>query len=45
MVLKKAELENIYGGKNKWSIGIVIGILGTFFAGVIDGYFRPLRCN
>lgn len=42
------ELKLISGGKKTgvWaSIGIVVGVIGTLIAGIIDGYLRPLGCN
>lgn len=42
------ELSLISGGGKKgvWAtIGIVLGVLGTLIAGIIDGYLRPLGCN
>lgn len=43
----KEELKLICGGKaGVWaSIGVVLGVLGTLFAGILDGYLRPLGCN
>lgn len=38
------ELLNIEGGISAWGvIGIGAGIV--FVIGVIDGFFRPLKCN
>ena len=46
MVLKKDNLINIIGGgANRFTWGILIGGLVTLITGMIDGYFRPLKCN
>lgn len=46
MVLKKDNLINIIGGgANRFTWGILIGGLVTMITGMIDGYFRPLKCN
>lgn len=42
------ELINISGGGKKgiWTaVGVVLSVLGTLIAGIIDGYLRPLKCN
>lgn len=42
------ELITINGGgkKSLWgAFGIVLGVIGTLIAGIIDGYLRPLTCN
>ena len=42
------ELVEIYGGGKKgvWAtIGVIVGVVGTLIAGIIDGYLRPLGCN
>lgn len=44
MILKENELLKIEGGasfKFLW----VIGAIGAFLAGVIDGILRPFQCN
>ena len=41
----REEAKMIVGGKNKWTIGVIIGVVATFIAGIIDGYLRPLSCN
>ena len=43
--LNDKELMNIEGGAIK--AGLVIGIAAgvTFLIGLIDGIFRPLKCN
>lgn len=44
-MLKEKELQNIYGGANKWlTLGIVGGLI-AFFSGFLDGFVRPLSCN
>lgn len=46
MVLNNDTLENIIaGGVNKFTWGILISGLVTLLTGMIDGYFRPLKCN
>ena len=42
--LKKEQLMKIEGGMSTWAaIGIGAGIV--FLIGVLDGFFRPLKCN
>ena len=42
--LKKDELIKIDGGISTWgAIGIGAGIV--YLIGVLDGIFRPLKCN
>ena len=42
--LTDTELEEVSGGFGAWGIaGIIAG--AVFLIGVIDGYFRPLRCH
>ncbi len=45
ITLTNNELKSINGGAMKFgiAIGIVAGV--TFIIGVIDGIFRPLKCN
>lgn len=43
-MLNNDELSMISGGAIKWTIGLIIGALGAFLAGVLDGYLRP-KCN
>lgn len=45
MELNTNELIDIKGGKNNWTIGVIIGVIGTLIAGIFDGYLRPLTCN
>lgn len=46
MVLKNDDLINIIGGgANRFTWGILISGLITLITGMIDGYFRPLKCN
>ena len=45
MVLKKEELNEVIGGGISLSILGIIGAIGVFIAGVVDGFLRPLRCN
>lgn len=39
------ELNQVYGGKASGMIFFALGGLITFLIGVIDGYYRPLKCN
>lgn len=43
-MLNNQELALVSGGAIKWTIGFVIGAIGVFLAGVLDGYLRP-KCN
>lgn len=45
ITLTNDELKNINGGAMK--TGIAVGIIAgvTFLIGILDGIFRPLRCN
>lgn len=43
-MLNNEELSMISGGAIKWTIGLIIGALGAFLAGVLDGYLRT-KCN
>lgn len=43
-MLNDQELVLINGGAVKWTIGLIIGAIGAFLAGVLDGYLRP-KCN
>ncbi len=45
MVLKEQELEMIVGGGISYTIMGLIGAIGVFLAGVVDGIIRPLKCN
>lgn len=45
MVVSNEELKIIYGGKTKWTIGVILGVISTLIAGIFDGYLRPLSCN
>lgn len=45
MLLKEQELENIRGGGIAHSVIGIIGAIGVFIAGVVDGILRPLKCN
>jgi multidrug transporter EmrE-like cation transporter len=44
MKLNEQELMSIEGGV-KYSVLMTIGAIGVFIVGVIDGIFRPLKCN
>ncbi len=45
MILKEQELESVVGGGIAYSVLAIIGAVGVFLAGVVDGILRPLRCN
>ena len=43
MVLSKEELTKVQGGsKTLW---FIVGVIGTFLAGLFDGIVNPNRCN
>ena len=42
--INEQELMNIEGGITTWGV-IGIGAAVVFAIGVIDGFFRPLKCN
>ena len=42
--IKNEKLVSIEGGISKWA-AIGIGAAVVFVIGVIDGIFRPLKCN
>ena len=44
MEINKRELNNIRGGTLVSKFIIVGGVI-TFIIGIIDGFFRPKRCN
>ena len=44
-LLTEKETTEIYGGVAKSVIALGIMGLGVLIAGIIDGYFRPLKCN
>lgn len=39
------ELKQIKGGGISLGLGLLIGAGVVLVAGIIDGYFRPLKCN
>ncbi len=42
-ILSSEKMENIKGGgKSLW---FIIGGIGTFFLGFINGFVNPKRCN
>lgn len=43
--ISKNELRSINGGGFSLGLGILIGGLGAFFIGVVDGFVRPLKCR
>ncbi len=44
-MLTEKEMLNVYGGKVSWSLITTIGGVITLLVGIIDGFFRPLKCN
>ncbi len=44
MKLNEQELLSIEGGI-KYSILAIVGAVGIFIAGVVDGFLRPYKCN
>ena len=47
MVLNDEETRTIIGGASYKGIGIgiIIGAIGSFIVGIVDGFLRPLKCN
>lgn len=45
LILKEQELETIVGGGISYSVLAIVGAIGVFIAGVVDGIIRPLKCN
>ena len=43
--LNDKELMNVEGGAAKFGIALGIAAGVTFIIGLIDGLFRPLKCN
>lgn len=43
--IKDEKLKTIQGGAIGFGIGVLIAAGVVFIIGVIDGYFRPLKCN
>lgn len=39
-MLSNQELTLVSGGAIKWTIGIVLGAIGAFLAGVLDGQIK-----
>lgn len=44
-ILKEQELASIKGGGAGVAIGIVIGTIIVFLAGLLDGISRPISCE
>ena len=42
--IEQQDLEKIEGGASVWGV-IGIGSAIVFLIGVVDGFFRPLKCN
>lgn len=43
--MSNEELQNVYGGAVKWAALGIISTAVTFIIGLVDGYFRPLKCR
>ena len=43
--MSNEEMQKIQGGGINWSIVSFAGAALALLAGVVDGFFRPLRCN
>lgn len=43
--LKEEELKQINGGGFHIALGFLIGAVGSFLVGLVDGYIRPLACR
>lgn len=39
------ELMNVEGGKGMGGLLLVLGGIVVFLIGVVDGIYRPLKCN
>ncbi len=44
-MLSDFELNNINGGAVRWGVYAILGVAISLIAGILDGYFRPLKCN
>lgn len=44
-MLSDKDMKNINGGAIKWGIMAVISVAVSLIAGILDGYFRPMKCN
>ena len=44
-MLNIEELSNVKAGAMKWTVGVAVGAILSFLAGVIDGFMRPLGCH
>lgn len=44
-MLKDKEMKNITGGGKGWILYAILGAGLSLIAGIIDGYFRPMKCN
>ncbi len=45
MELTKNELLLVTGGAINLGLLTAIGAATTFFAGIVDGFLRPIKCN
>lgn len=43
--LNKEEMLQIHGGAFNVTLGLIVSAVASFVFGVIDGYFRPIKCN
>lgn len=44
-MLSNKELENITGGGIHWGVFAIVGVALSLIAGILDGYYRPMKCN
>lgn len=44
-MLTNEELKNTTGGAIKYGVLVAVSGVVAFIAGIIDGYFRPLKCR
>lgn len=46
MVLNDEDMLTVVGGSTARNvgIGIILGAIGSFIVGLIDGFLRPLKC-
>ena len=43
-MLSDKELSQVTGGKGWEGYGLLVAVI-SFIAGILDGYFRPIKCN
>jgi len=44
-MLTKEEMISVVGGNINWSMWSFVGAGIALFAGIVDGFLRPIRCN